>query len=127
MGSPYSVHRQVNRIHVIKSVASLNKVLFTVMRTMGIRSFEAPMHDQVEQWSPEWVCLRDILLAYRDSYQTNSRQTIFLEARYEWKGWEKFQRVIIFDNCRNTFEPIDDHSVAYFELAGYDVNGNPLK
>lgn len=126
MGSPYSVHRQVNRIHVVKSVASLNKILFTVMRTMGVRSFDAPMHDLVAQWSPEWACLRDILLAYRESYTTNSRQTIFLEARYEWTGWEKFQRVIIFDNCRSTFEPLDDHSVVYFGLLEHGVNGSPL-
>lgn len=126
MGSPYSVHRQVNRIHVVKSVAGLNKILFTVMNTMGVQSTGEPMHDLVAQWCPEWVCLRDILLAYRESYHTNSRQTIFLEARYEWKGWKKFQRVIIFDNCRGTFEPLDDHTVAHFGLLDCDINGGLL-
>jgi hypothetical protein len=115
MGSPYFVHKQANRIHVIKTASGLARILNTVQNTMGVRSIDN-LINLVDDCSPEWVVIRDILLAYRSSFHTNSRQVIFLEARYEWTGWEKFQRVIIIDNCKGTLEAINDELIRHFRL-----------
>lgn len=50
-----------------------------------------------DRYSPEWVIFNDLLLAYNEAVTGKSRTLVFLEARYEWTGWEKFQRVVIFD------------------------------
>lgn len=115
MGSPYFVHRQVNRIHVVKTVGGLARVLTLVQRSMGMKIIDTNIN-LVDRCCPEWVVIRDVLLGYREAFLTNSRQTIFLEARYEWTGWEKFQRVLILDNCRSTFEALSDVLVHHYEL-----------
>lgn len=47
--------------------------------------------------SPEWVVLDNLRSAFHEAQSNRSRVVVFLEARYEWTGWEKFQRVVIFD------------------------------
>lgn len=89
MGSPYFVHQQINRVHVVRSVVGLNRIVNVVKRSMGC--------DVVSAGSPEWVVLNDIYSAFRSALASSSRSVVFLESRYEWRGWEKFQRVIIFD------------------------------
>lgn len=115
MGSPYFVHRQVNRIHVVKTAAGLERVLSLVQRSMGVKIIDTRIN-LVDRCCPEWVVIRDVLLAYREAFMTHSRQVIFLEARYEWTGWEKFQRVLILDNCRDSFEALSDVLVCHYEL-----------
>lgn len=117
MGSPYFVHKQINRIHVIKTLVGLGRVLPIVVRSMGKRSL-ANHINLVDERSPEWVVLRDVLNAYRESFHTNSRAVIFLEARYEWTNWDKFQRVLVLDNCSGTFEALDDAVMRHYELFG---------
>lgn len=95
MGSPYFVHKQANRIHVVRTVVGFQRILKTVMRSMG-------MHDDLStiksrECSPEYRVLEDLYLAYQEAAKSCSRNVVFLESRYEWTGWEKFQRVIIFD------------------------------
>lgn len=115
MGSPYFVHRQANRVHVIKTAVGLSRVLDIVLKTMYPHRMTTAI-DSVDDGCPEWVVLRDILKAYRASFHTNSREVIFLEARYEWTGWEKFQRVIIIDNSRDTLIGLDDSTIYHFKL-----------
>lgn len=116
MGSPYFVHKQANRIHVIKTYVGLKRVLPIVLRSMGDVALLRADSLKADQCSPEWVVIRDVLIAYRESFMTNSRAVIFLEARYEWLGWDKFQRVIVLDNCSDSFEGIDDDLVAHYML-----------
>lgn len=52
---------------------------------------------KADRYSPEWVIYDQLCTAYQDAYGTKSRTLLFLEARYEWTGWEKFQRVVVFD------------------------------
>lgn len=93
MGSPYSVHKQVNRIHVVKSVTGFARIRDLICRSMG-HTYESIMEFEC---GPEWVVLNDLLQAYDEALTSRSRVLVFLEARYEWTGWEKFQRVIVFD------------------------------
>jgi len=51
----------------------------------------------ITEHSPEWCVVRDIYSNYRKAWFNNQRVMVFLEARYEWTGWEKFQRVLIID------------------------------
>lgn len=88
MGSPYHVHTQVNRIHVVTSSAGFERIRQIVIRNMG---------GVVNEYSPEWRVLNDLQSAYTEAMSSRSRSLVFLEARYEWQGWEKFQRVIVFD------------------------------
>jgi len=111
------MHRHVNRIHVIKTPAGLERVLAVVQNTMGLKN--VGNHINLVNEGPEWCIIRDILLAYQEAIETHSRQAIFLEARYEWTGWEKFQRVIILDNCRGTFTGLSDALVRHYELDSY--------
>lgn len=93
MGSPYFAHKQVNRIHVVKTFSGFKKILSIIAASMGSTT-SAVIADR---YSPEWVIFSDLLGAYNDAARSNSRTLLFLEARYEWTGWEKFQRVIVFD------------------------------
>lgn len=92
MGSPYFVHKQVNRIHVVKSQIGFERIRDLISSSMGYNSLT-----KVNEFSPEWVVLNDLLQAYQEAEASRSRSLIFLEARYDWLGWEKFQRVIVFD------------------------------
>lgn len=125
MGSPYSVHRHVNRIHVVKTAAGLGRVLAIVQNSMGLKT--VGNHINLLNEGPEWRVIRDMLVAYREAYFTHSRQVVFLEARYEWTGWEKFQRVVIFDNCRDTFTGLNDALVYHYcsDLLDADINVAP--
>lgn len=44
-----------------------------------------------------WVVLRGYLSAYLQSNAMRSRIVLALEARYEWRGFEKFECVVVFD------------------------------
>lgn len=106
MGSPYFVHQQADAIHVVRSMEGFFRILNVVTTSMGlldpdIHSFEDL--DRVMSFlrnDPEWVVLNDLLSAYTTSRENRERRIVFLEARYEWRGWEKFQRVIIFDRTK---------------------------
>lgn len=89
MGSPYQVHTHVNRTHVVKSSKGFLRIAKILIQSMGVTS--------VSVYSPEYRALVDVIKAYNKSAKFNQRVCVFLEARYEWTGWEKFQRVIIFD------------------------------
>jgi len=93
MGSPYFAHKQVNRIHVVRSFSGFKRILSTIARSMD-KTTSAVIADR---YSPEWVIFSDLLSAYNGAARSNSRTLLFLEARYEWTGWEKFQRVVVFD------------------------------
>lgn len=93
MGSPYSVHKQINRIHVVKSNQGFVRTLDIVLRSMGTSSTAV----KAEKQGPEWVVYNDLLQAYTEAQNSRSRTLVFLEARYAWRGWEQFQRVIVFD------------------------------
>lgn len=92
MGSPYFVHAHVHRVHVVKTTIGFERILLVVRRSMGLAD-----STKVDEHSPEWVVLRDLLLSYQRALSSHSRVVVYLEARYEWRGWEKFQRVIVFD------------------------------
>lgn len=114
MGSPYLVHSQVSRIHVVKTLRGFKSVLNIVAKSMNsghVRYFNPDMDSSC----PEWVVFRDILLAYRDAFLNSSRSVVFVEARYEWDGWENFQRVIVIDLCLGG-EPLDDNIIYAFNL-----------
>jgi hypothetical protein len=91
MGSPYFVHQQVNRIHVVRSARGLERVLAIVAKSMGLSDWRTLKE------GPEQVVIHDLLRANDIALYSESRSCVFLEARYEWTGWEKFQRVIVFD------------------------------
>lgn len=93
MGSPYFVHKQVNRIHVVKSHIGFERILDVILRSMNTTLSTV----KVEMQGPEWVVFNDLLQAYAEALNSRSRVLVFLEARYEWRGWEKFQRVVVFD------------------------------
>lgn len=92
MGSPYFVHQQANRIHVVRSDVGFNRILGVIVKSMGM-----PDINHVSDYSPEYRVIQDITQSYTAARESNSRSVVFLESRYEWLGWEKFQRVIIFD------------------------------
>lgn len=93
MGSPYFVHKQVNRTHVVRSFTGFERILEVVARSMGSSTFTI-LHSDC---GPEKVVFDDLLEAYNQACSSRSRIVVFLEARYEWKGWDLFQRVIVFD------------------------------
>lgn len=93
MGSPYFVHKQVNRIHVAKTPEGFERILKVICHSMG---FDITAVTAETCW-PEWVVLNDLYSAEREAANTSSRVVVFLEARYEWTGWKKFQRVVIID------------------------------
>lgn len=93
MGSPYFVHKQVNRIHVVRTSRGFERILEVIARSMG-RDLSTV---KVDRYSPEWVVYDNLRSAFDEASGTKSRVAVFLEARYEWRGWEKFQRVVIFD------------------------------
>jgi len=97
MGSPYFVHKHVNRTHVVRSFDGFNKILEVIARSMGTTTSTVIEALCLDNWSPEGVVFNDLLQAYNEACSSRSRVTLFLEARYEWTGWEKFQRVIVFD------------------------------
>ncbi len=92
MGSPYFVHKHTNAVHVVRTIRGFERILEVVATSMGIRNA-----DSVSEYSAEWITLRDLRDMFASAWETRSRQVVFLEARYEWHGWEKFQRVIVFD------------------------------
>lgn len=101
MGSPYLVHTQVNRIHVIRTQAGFTKVCRIVARTMGIHD----SYDLLDLEGPEAVVMNGLREAFTDAFLNNRRVVLFLEARYEWTNWEKFQRVIVLDLTKKTEKP----------------------
>lgn len=119
MGSPYFVHKQANRVHVVRSYRGFNKLLDTICHTFEDgRTLDIVSQDYC---SPEWRVLHDLYSSFRDAWLTNSRQVVFLEARYEWSGWEKFQRIIVFDfsgSCNR--DPLPDEFFARFGFALFD-------
>lgn len=95
MGSPYFVHAQSNDVHVVRTARGFERILKIVCQTMGYQrngrsDFSDPM-------CPEEVVLRDLSMNFLLSQSERRRIVLFLEARYEWTGWKKFQRVIVFD------------------------------
>lgn len=93
MGSPYVVHKQVNRIHVVKSAVGFERILSVLLRSMS----DTLSIYTIDTCSPEWFVLNDVTSAFFEAMDSNSRALTFLGARYDWRGWEKFQRVIVFD------------------------------
>lgn len=97
MGSPYFVHTQTSRVHVTKTSRGFFRILKTVLHSMGHGDFDEFMSKYENIHSPEWRSLRDIVDAGCRAASERKRAVLYLEARYEWTGWEKFQRVIVID------------------------------
>lgn len=111
MGSPYYVHKQVNRIHVVRSFRGFEKILELVARSMGTNLYSV-LRGGV---GSERVVLDDLLDAYNKANSSRSRSIVYLEARYDWLGWEKFPRVIIFDFSGKVGKEFTDRWTARFE------------
>lgn len=92
MGSPYSVSTQVNRVHVVKTFQGFLRILKIVKSSMNCENFD--------EFGPEWRTLDEITQACNSARASCSRTVVSIEARYEWRGHEKFARVIIFDFSR---------------------------
>lgn len=93
MGSPYYVHQQANRVHVVRTLVGFERIWKVIANTMNVSHLNT--EDLVG--SPEGEVHENLCVAYADAVSSRSRVVVFLESRYEWNGWEKFQRVIIFD------------------------------
>jgi hypothetical protein len=76
------------------------------------------MGSDIYEDGPEWRVLRDIYSNYRIAWLNNQRSMVFLEARYEWTGWEKFQRVVIFDfsGVPHSSNGLEDEIISSFRL-----------
>lgn len=93
MGSPYFVHQQANRVHVVRSTTGFERIWKVIANSMNVSHLIT--EDLID--SPEGVVYGSLREAYSNAIFSKSRVVVFLESRYEWHGWEKFQRVIIFD------------------------------
>lgn len=103
MGSPYFVHTITQNVSVVRTERGFLRILDPVLGTMGI--FDRSLTYSLESFragllyidGPAYTALADLLQSYDDAVSASARTVAFLEARYEWHGWEKFQRVIVFD------------------------------
>lgn len=93
MGSPYHVHSHIT-VSTVRSIRGFNRVVDLVRNTMGV-----PEGVQLTSLvgSPEYRVLTELHQTLFDCLRERSRKVVFLEARYYWTGWEKFQRAIIVD------------------------------
>lgn len=92
MGSPYFVHAHVNSVHVVRTSRGFERILEIVRTSMGV-----PKSTAENECTPEYGVLRSLRESYTQASSEKLRVVVFLEARYDWRDWEKFQRVIILD------------------------------
>lgn len=50
-----------------------------------------------QRYDCETQLFRDIMDKASEAIKNRSRTCLFLEPRYEWTGWEKFQTAIVLD------------------------------
>lgn len=97
MGSPYIVST-ISTISTIRSLRGYCRVLDLIKRTMGYAG--SPNVNPDGTWdivTPEDVVIMQLSQEMICSVLKRDRRIITLQARYDWQGWEKFQRGIILD------------------------------
>lgn len=106
MGSPYHVH-SYGTVHVVKTERGFLAIAKIVLSSAGIKCSITSFNSLTdlrcllnELAGGDYGLLHDLLLGFDTAVFQRSRLALFLEARYEWKGWEKFQRSIVFDFTR---------------------------
>lgn len=108
MGSPYFVHTTSQNISVIRTEVGFLRTLPSILGTLGVwdcldfssvRTVELSL-SLID--GPAYVVLVDLIQAFKTASQQSKRTVVFLGARYEFRGWEKFQRVIVFDMTKST-------------------------
>lgn len=129
MGSPYHVHTFNNNISVVRSEKGFAKILNQVFGTMGkIVSFSNILdvlthHRELQEngGGPEWAVLHKLLGDLHRAVKGSKRVVVFLEARYEWHGWEKFQRVIVLDFTKSDTRPVSPSLVTFASISDDDL------
>lgn len=101
MGSPYHVH-EFDRVHVIRTARGFSNLLSVLVKRvapeLSTQSLEVVFTETSRIWDgPEGPLFNSIFSCFGRAILHKRRTALFLEARYEWKGWEEFQRSIIFD------------------------------
>lgn len=111
MGSPYFVHKAVNNVNVIKTEKGFFRLLDQVCGTMSLDRRFGKTSEVVEfiedNTGPETVVLDELFTEFLSAITSRKRSVLFLESRYEWHGWEKFQRAIVFDFTKLPVEKIN--------------------
>lgn len=109
MGSPYAVLRS-DRVSVIRTLRGFKQALIRIDGIIDGRlasrielcsDFAALL--ELTEWfmdnsgSAEARLMFDLVYEAADALKARQRRVLFLEARYSWTGWEKFQSAIVLD------------------------------
>jgi len=109
MGSPYAVMRS-DRVSVVRTYRGFTKVIARLDNIIHGRfapflasctDFES-LRATAELFMDE-VGSAEARLIYELTYEASNaaklrtREVLFLEARYEWTGWERFQSAVVLD------------------------------
>lgn len=124
MGSPYSISSSINSVHVVRTFRGLNAALMRVTQFASNPTFQrhivklivgtveqqcssaALREDSERLWEvvgddvgdyPLTVIMIEVAVRFCQAWRLNMRTAICLEPRYDWRGSDKFTRVIILD------------------------------
>lgn len=108
MGSPYFVHTVTQNVSVVRTERGFLRILESVLGTMGI--WECADMSSLASFrsvlrivdGPANEALESLLQSFYDAQNASARTVVFLGACYEWRGSDKFQRVIVFDFTKKT-------------------------
>lgn len=79
----------------------------------------------VLDYSPEYRVLNDLYSTFQLCLSKRCRKVVTLEARYDWSGYEKFGRTIVFDftsshELPDSLGPVHDENRAPVALFGWE-------
>lgn len=97
MGSPY-IFSTISTISTIRSLRGYRRVLDLVKKTMDYKgSLQVSPDGTWNIETPEDVVIMQLSQEVIRSILKRDRRIVTLQAKYEWLGWEKFQRSIVID------------------------------
>lgn len=112
MGSPYFVHKIVGNVNVVRTERGFVRLFNQVCTSAGYPgvNVESLGHlyylfdDESEglDYGSLMPVLRSLVYTFQTAQADQSRVVLFLGAGYEWTGWEKFQRAVVFDLTKQT-------------------------
>lgn len=114
MGSPYVVHQPVGNVNVVRTERGFIRLFNQVCTSAGypgVVNVESASHldylfgeqsNLYNLYGSLMPVLRSLLDTFLKAQADQSRVVLFLGVKYEWTGWEKFQRAIVFDLTKQT-------------------------